>query len=216
MATALFRLAKIASSRRDGRISSVLRSENAERSGERRRMGQDERPRWHTVEKNVSSFSPARCDARVGSKRFTVDELEVSKLVRKFRRRGTLEGASARRRGSATPRDIKLLEITSAYYFNFVDCLTAVTPWIRGRNCRESFLRIISPRYGTERGATLHPHLGPLLPPTCRISLTVSEGICWTEPLPPALSKINLVAATGGAREKGIGRRSSTSREANK
>lgn len=33
-------------------------------------------------------------------------------------------------------RDIKLLEITSAYYFNFVDCLTAVTPRIRVRRTR--------------------------------------------------------------------------------
>lgn len=42
--------------------------------------------------------------------------------------------------------DIKLHEITSAYYFNFVDCLTAVTPRIRVRNSRQSFLRIISPK----------------------------------------------------------------------
>lgn len=83
-------------------------------------------------------------------------------------------GHSTGRVGEGREHDIKLLEITSAYYFNFVDCLTAVTPGCRG-NSRESFLRIISPRY---RSAAQPPA------PSCRISLTVSEGICWPPPPP--------------------------------
>lgn len=117
---------------------------------------------------------------------------KVSGLVRKFRRPGTREGVVPRARGEL--RDIKLLEITSAYYFNFVDCLTAVTPGYG--NSRESFLRIISRRY---------PWRQP--PPTIARNLPHLIDCVGRNLLPPAplsvpfFAKINLVLAGDGSVE---------------
>lgn len=89
---------------------------------------------WLGMASEKISGRLVRGDARAGSSVSLATNWKYRGLSRTSRRPGTLEEGEgiSPRGGNAASRDIKLLEITSAYYFNFVDCLTAVTPRIPG------------------------------------------------------------------------------------